>query len=73
MLHFITIAGLIALSRSMKPSRSLGDISSGMELFKIFLSQNLMDMRFVERAAAERIPLDFLTSVILSIGNHSHL
>lgn len=63
----------MVLRAAMKPVRSVGEISSGMELLRIFLSLNRMASRLVERAGADRMPLVFLTSLILSIGYHSHL
>ncbi len=50
------------------PSRSLGDISIGIELFKIFLSVNRIAILVVESAAPANIPLQNLTSLILWIG-----
>ncbi len=63
--------GLMLRSRAMNPSRSAGDNSNGMELLRIFLSQNLIETRFVDKAGADRMPDVFLTSDILSMGYHS--
>lgn len=57
----------------MNPSISQGEISTGIELFRIFRSEIFIDTRWDELAAPARYPLVFFTSLILSIGIHIHL
>lgn len=37
----------------------MGEISSGIELFRILLSENLIEMRLVDKAGEDNIPLVF--------------
>ena len=65
----ILILGLVSLRWEMNLSRSLGEISNGMELFITERSANLMDTLRTDIPAVARIPVVFFTSEILSMGN----
>lgn len=62
--------GLTVSNWAMNSFCLSGDMYMGMELFKTFLSENLIASRFTtEVAGADNIDLQGITDSILSIGN----
>ena len=67
------MCGLIDLRVFMNSSLSFGEISKGIELFRTFLSENLIANLLKDKADEARMLFVGFMDSIFSTGNHCHL